>query len=1140
MSDTSLVNTPSNGDSTRSGATWTGTRDYPHIAAEKYRAALERVSRVHARFQKELDSIGEGIGKQTALSAAVIDRFRQVGPHLDSIAENIKAMSESTRRIGVCVNEGRAGLKASIGEVQTTIERLRSRNQAMQDILDISRRVTESVNKIAEIAIENKVIAINASVTASKASDKVKGFKVIASEITRLSATMAERVGLIVDRAAQVGARVRQVIGNMDESIKSTQTALGNIDEAFGLLDHIDATIRQADAANSNMLEENDLLSQKARTLDEALGMIGANAGDAGRRADEIQEAMRQQAALIRRIEQFLPELQSGADAIAARGVAARGVVARGDGATEGPKRLRCSESALTDYDPALTRMLREMHYINFVCIRLLRYSSDKKLVPYLAETWFLHADGRTWEFRLKENVLFHDGSAVGARDVKFSLERLMNPALASPYANLFSVIEGAEDFIAGRADAVSGIVILDDHTIRIRLKSSFNFFLSLLALSYSSILKENKAIFSRPLGRADLISAGPFRFAASGDPGTDLLACNGNFVNGRPFLDSLEIRRGLDDVSGAIGRGELDLAYNIPAASADLFKSRGFDGELRYYTSRYCYGLVVNYRRQNFITRHAELRRALVMALDKDEIVRGPLEGKAVRADAVLPPETLDIGGRQFIAYDPDGARRIIDRYKTRENLDEPINIAFRGYATIPRLEEVADRIVRSLERLGLRINASFHPAATPIASFKDGYDLVFLGFLSELDLYSALEPFINPQGGDNYFNYNNPEIFAMLDDSIGIKDNGVRKERFIDILEKLTLDVFMMPLFFNKSFVAIPRHVHSILLSAEESFMPEVVFLSAGREAGSDGAGRAGAQATGQYAEAVRKLEAETAVVVDAAGGLIETGRNIGRLIARQKDSISKANALFSSFAESADNVQTTRAGVVGKIREATEEAGKSGQATGLIQAGLAGLSAALESSVRTLDQAKKDIHDMLSIVKDISESNEFIGSIAVNAAVISAKTDVRSGDLVKVSQAISEQARSNTANAEDIRHILEEMGKIVGGHADFLTGLVNALGKAGSSVSQNGNILEKVRPLLEAANSGSAVMEGTSRKLATLIREAHGSVDLISEAVDRLALDAGTLQFGLDMEQAVTGTLKDVAAINNDVSGFLRARP
>ena len=1119
--------------------------DYPGIAASKFEAAIERIARVHARFQKELDAICDGIAGQTALSSAAIERYRQVGPCLESIAGNARGLGSDMRQVSGRLEEGRKGLETAVADVRSSISRLRERNLAMRDILDLGGQVTASVNKIAEIAVENKLIAINASVTASKASDRVKGFKVIASEITKLSASMTEKVGRIVGLAAQVDGRMKQVMRNMEGSIQSTEKALGNIDEAFSLLDHADGAVREAEAAGASMIAENENLERTMRTLGDSLEAIAAIAADSGRQAEAIRETMRRQAVLIEGLEGMMPGLRGTGKALAAAADTAGATAVPGEGGVgSGRNHLRCCEAPLTAYDPALCRMLRESHYISLVCIRLLRYSSDKKLVPYLAETWFLHPDGRTWEFKLMDDVLFSDGSRITSRDVKFSLERLMNPALASPYANLFSVVEGADDFIAGRASSVSGIVLPGPDTVQFRLKSSYNFFLSLLALSYSSVIKEDRSVFSRPLARGDVVSAGPFVPVENDDPDVDLLAANRDFVNGRPFLDSMEIRRDVADVPGAMARGELDLAYNLPASSAEVMRKAGFAGNLDYYTSRYCYGLVVNFSRPGCLSRSADLRRAVAMAVDKDAIVDGVLGGKAVRADAILPPELVDLGGRSVIPHDPAEAARIVQGLRASEDLDKPINLAIRGYANVPNQRQVAERIEADLERIGLKVSTSYHPQGTPIDSFRGDYDLVFLAFLSELDLYSAVEPFINPQGGDNYFGYDNPRLFRMLNDSITIKDGDGRREAFIRILEELARDVFSVPLFFNKCLLATRPGVRSVFMSAEESFLPDAAYLVAGQGGGEDGGSAAGRPAAldaalgAGYADTIGRLERGTSVVVETSASLIATGKSIGASIDRQKKGTNEANDLFASFMDSAARVQETRAGVVGRIRVAAEEAGKSGRAAGLVRDGLLGLSNALSGTIGAIDQVSGDIKAMSAIVRSIEESNVFIGSIAINAAVISAKADTGRSELVKVSQSIADLARQNADHTDAIGRLLAQMGKAVKGHHDFLGGEVQGVDGAAEAAKRSGAVLEEAAPLLEDSGARSAHIESASRDLEVLIEEARHSVARINEAIDALAVRAETLQFGLDMERGVSDILKDVAWLNRSVMESITA--
>lgn len=1116
----------------RAPSGFTRTMEYPGIAAIKLEAAIERIAHVHARFQKELDLICDGIAGQAALSSTAIERFRQVGPCLESIAGNARGLGADMRHVSGRLEEGRKGLETAVADVRSSISRLRERNLAMRDILELGGKVTASVNKIAEIAVENKLIAINASVTASKASDKVKGFKVIASEITKLSAAMTDKVGRIVGLAAQVDERMQQVMRNMDGSIQSTEKALGSIDEAFALLDHADGAVREAEAAGAAMIGENENLERMMRTLGGSLEAIGSIAADSGRQAEGIRETMQRQAVLIEGLEDMMPGLRETGKVLASVRADSD---ASGGSSHDGvrPKHLRCCEAPLTSYDPALCRMLRESHYISLVCIRLLRYSSDKKLVPYLAETWFLHPDGRTWEFRLKDNVLFSDGSRITSRDVKFSLERLMNPALSSPYANLFSVVEGADDFIAGRASSVGGIVLPGPDTVQFRLKSSYNFFLSLLALSYSSVIKEDRSVFSRPLARGDVVSAGPFIPVENGDSDVDLLACNRTFVNGRAFLDSLEIRRNVADVPAAAASGEIDLAYNIPASSAEELRRNGFEGNLDYYTSRYCYGLVVNFGKRSCLSRSADLRRAVAMAIDKDAIVDGILGGKAVRADAILPPELVDLGGRRFIPCDPAEASRIVQRLRASEDLDKPINLAIRGYANVPNQRQVAGKIEADLRAIGLQVNTSFHPQGTPIDSFRGDYDIVFLAFLSELDLYSAVEPFINPQGGDNYFGYDNPRLFRMLNDSITIKDNDARKETFIGILEELTRDVFSVPLFFNKCLLATRTGVRSVFMSAEESFLPDAAYLADVSGIDTDAsAALPDGDLRARYEEAIGNLERGTSLVVGTSGALITTGKSIGASIGHQKKGTNDANDLFASFMDSAAKVQETRAGMVERIRVAAEEAGKSGQAAGLVRAGLQGLSSALSGTIDAIDQVSGDIKAMSTIVKSIEESNVFIGSIAINAAVISAKADTGRTELVKVSQSIADLARQNTDYTDAIGKLLSQMGKAVRGHHDFLGGEVLGVEGAAEAAKRSGTVLEEVGPLLDASGARSSHIESASRGLEALIHEARHSVARINEAIDTLADSAETLQFGLDMERGVSDILKDVAWLNRNV--------
>src|SRR5262249_22688924 len=98
----------------------------------------------------------------------------------------------------------------------------------------------------------------------------------------------------------------------------------------------------------------------------------------------------------------------------------------------------------------------------------LVNIMPDGKFVGDAAESWQTSPDGLLYTFKLRKNVLFHDGTPVDAAAVKFSIERLMDPATKS----------GMRPFY----EAVHSVEVLDPHTVQVRLKHPYAFFLHMLA----------------------------------------------------------------------------------------------------------------------------------------------------------------------------------------------------------------------------------------------------------------------------------------------------------------------------------------------------------------------------------------------------------------------------------------------------------------------------------------------------------------------------------------------------------------------------------------------------------------------------------------------------------------------------------
>lgn len=1106
--------------------------EYPLIAAEKFAAALSRVSRVHERFSRELGSMAEALGAESALADDCAELASKLPGGIDEIGEAARDIERALAAVEGSVQAGRAGLEGVVRGVKDQIAGLEERTAGMRDIAEFGARVSEGAGRVAEIADENRLIAINASVSAGKAGDRVKGFKVIASEISRLSGAMASRVPEVIRSSAQVESRMEQIMAGMDGSIASTRRALGAIDEAFARLDTIGGALREAADGAAAMLAESASLAEGGRAIDAALGAMREAIARSRDGAAALNAHMGGQGGAIGRLAERMPgliELARGMAATASHG-ATEGRDATG--LAEEPKVLRLNEISLDRYDPALTRMIREIHYTSYSCIRLLRYSSEKKIVPYLAETWFLHPDGRTWEFALRRDARFTDGSPIGSADVRFSFERLLNPALGSPYAQLFCIIEGADEYRDGAARSVAGIETPEAHTVRFRLTEPNNFFLSLLALGYSAVIKANPAYASRPVAKEELVSAGPFAQAPDPEPGVDRLVANPSFVNGRPFIDEIRIRRTDAPPIEELLSGRVDLVYNLTAASKRALEAGGFDGGFTPYTSRYCYGLVTNFTRPSPLARSAELRLALAMGLDKEGIIGDILQGAGVRADCVIPSSLIDIGGRPFVPYEPAEARRKIEALG--EAAAAPIKIAIREYPTIAGLDRLGSSVIACFERLGLRATVDYHPLSKPIGSYRGDYDFIFIGFLPEIDLYSAVEPFINPEGGDNYFGYANPALFKELDATRGVKDEGERRARFVRILKTLTVDAFMIPIFFQQVYCAFRRGVRGVYVSAEETVMPEILFMASE----SRGGARSGA-ALGGYAAAIGSLEREAKAVLDGSRALIDRSASIEADVDGQRPAVERVNGLFSAFSDGAARVEAGAGGLRARIDKSSAEASTAADAAKSVASGLIDMGAAISATTKSLASVLAEVEGMLETLGAIRSSNEFISSIAVNAAIIAAKSDGGTGELRKVSQSIAAQATRNTEHTERLAKTVEEMREAVLAHRDFLIKTIEGLERSAAGAAAAEAAMAKALPLLGKVSDGGERAAKATAGLGRLVAEERRALAAITAKADALSQTAETLRFGMDLERAVADILADVGVINRDVRDFAAGR-
>lgn len=140
--------------------------------------------------------------------------------------------------------------------------------------------------------------------------------------------------------------------------------------------------------------------------------------------------------------------------------------------------------------DPAIGYDWQNWSMIKSLYDGLMDYEpGTTELRPGLAESYDISEDGKVFTFKLREGVKFHNGRVMTADDVKYTLDRVTNPATQSPGAGFFGSIEGYDAVSSGEVTELSGVKVLDEQTVEITLSRPDATFLHVMGLNFASVV---------------------------------------------------------------------------------------------------------------------------------------------------------------------------------------------------------------------------------------------------------------------------------------------------------------------------------------------------------------------------------------------------------------------------------------------------------------------------------------------------------------------------------------------------------------------------------------------------------------------------------------------------------------------------
>ena len=430
-----------------------------------------------------------------------------------------------------------------------------------------------------------------------------------------------------------------------------------------------------------------------------------------------------------------------------------------------------------------------------------------------IAEDYTISEDGKTFTFTLRKGVKFHNGRELTAEDVKYSIDRVVDPKTQSPGAGFFGSIVGFEEASEGKTEGLSGITVVDPYTIKFELSRPDATFLHVMAINFSHVVpKEEVEKYGADFGKHP-VGSGAFKLAEWSLGQKLVFERFADYWNpDLPKLDQITFEVGQEPIVALLRllKGEVDIPGDgIPPAKFIEVKDDPAFKDLIIQGGQLHTGYVtMNVKIAPFD--NVKVRQAVNMAINKDRIVR-IINGRAIPANQPLPPSmpgyAKDYAG---YAYDVEKAKALLAEAGLADGFETELFVA----NTDPQ-PRIAQAIQQDLAALGIWASRKALAQANVIAAGgePDGAPMVWSGGMGWIADFPDPSNFYGPilgcggavQGGWNWSWYCNEDLEKKATEADSIVDpakQGEREAMWRDIYVKIMEDAPWAPVFNEERF--------------------------------------------------------------------------------------------------------------------------------------------------------------------------------------------------------------------------------------------------------------------------------------------------------------------------------------------------
>jgi peptide/nickel transport system substrate-binding protein len=468
-------------------------------------------------------------------------------------------------------------------------------------------------------------------------------------------------------------------------------------------------------------------------------------------------------------------------------------------------------ESSPANLDPRIGTDAQSQRIDALLFDGLVAHDASFQFTPALAERWE-QPNPLTLVFHLRGGVRFHDGRALTARDVVWTIESMIDPmrsgAVISPKAAAYA--------------AVGTVEAPDERTVVLHLKHADNFLLTNLSTGAIGIVPEGSGrdFWQHPVG------TGPFRFVSQQIDQDVVVERNPLSWAIVPKIDrvrfavvpdaiteSLELEKGSGDV--AVNSLPMD-SLPVLAARPNLQVEETDGTEIQY----------LGFNLRDPLLKDARVRQAIACAIDRELMIQTLMLGHAQPALSLLPPSHWAFAGDVArYDYDPARAKRLLDEAGQRPGAD---GVRFHLTMKTSNAEDarlLASVIQQQLAGVGIALDLRSYEYATFYSDVTRGafqmYSLRWIGGNEQPDIFSyAFSTARFSPKGANRGHYSNARLDALLDDAAASEDTARRRADYLEAQQILARDLPAINLWYRDTVVVHNRRLTHVVPTPSGSY--------------------------------------------------------------------------------------------------------------------------------------------------------------------------------------------------------------------------------------------------------------------------------------------------------------------------------